>query len=112
MQTANDVIVHSVSTVKGMARRFVEDLKPDEYLHRATPKGNCTAWLLGHLALSNRRAAEMLGASDLPALPDGFAKRFSRDEGCPEAQDFGDASKLLPLFEQSCDQVIAAIKHA
>src|SRR5438552_485481 len=107
MQTANDAIAHTVSAAKLMGKRFCEDLQPHEMLHRSTPKANCAAWTLGHLILANRRAAETLGATDLPALPDGFAKRYSRDEGCPEADDFGDTSQLLPMFEQSCDAIIA-----
>jgi hypothetical protein len=112
MQTAADAIVHSITITKRMGRRFIEDLTPPEYLHRCVPNGNCTAWLLGHLAISNRRAATMLGATDLPALPDGFEKRFSRDESAPAATDFGDVSQLLPIFEQTCDLLIDTVQRA
>jgi uncharacterized damage-inducible protein DinB len=45
-------------------------------------------------------------------LPDGFEKQFSREQGCPEAQTFGDVSRLLPIFDQHRDRLIAAAKSA
>lgn len=111
MPTANDIIIASLTTAKMMARRFTEDLQPTEYLHRPTPKANCAAWLLGHLTLSNRRTAAMFNA-DLPALPEGFEKRFGRDESAPSATDFGDCGSLLTLLDQSFDALIVAVKRA
>ena len=111
MPTTNDLLVHSLTTARLMARRFTEDLQPSEYLHRPAPKANCAAWLLGHLTLSNRRTAARLNV-DLPALPDGFEQRFGRDENAPHANEFGECSNLLPMLEQSFDALIAAVKRA
>jgi hypothetical protein len=112
MPSANDMIAHSLTITKFMLKRFTEDLKADEYLHRPTEKANCTAWLVGHLALSDRTLLERLGARDLPELPEGFTKRFSRDAGCAEAKEFGDVSTLVPLFEKHRDMLIATLKRA
>ena len=79
--TTNDIIVHSLTVSHIVLQRYTSDLTPAEYLHRPTPKANCAAWLIGHLALSDRSVLERLGVKDLPELPDGFASRFSRDEG-------------------------------
>ena len=46
--------------------------------------------------MTDRYALKLLGAP-LPELPAGFDKKFSRDEGCPQAEDFGDVSKVVPL---------------
>ena len=112
MPTANDVIVHTLTRSKLMLKLYTQDLKPAEYLYRASEKANCVAWLLGHLALSDRTVLERLGSRDLPELPDGFAKRFSRDAGCPQADDFGDVSILWPLFEKHRDMLIATVQRA
>lgn len=112
MQSSSDAIAHAVATAKVMGRRFCEDLTADELLHRPVGKANCAAWTLGHLAIANRTAAGKLGATDLPPLPEGFEKRFSRDEGCPQANQFGDTGQLLTVFEQSCDALINAVKRA
>src|SRR5215212_5959492 len=102
MPTANDIIIASLTTARMMARRFTEDLQPNEYVHRPTPKANCAAWLLGHLTTSNRRVAAMFNA-DLPPLPEGFEQRFGRDDNAPAATEFGDCGSLLTLLEQSFD---------
>jgi uncharacterized damage-inducible protein DinB len=112
--TANEVIAHSLRSSKGLLHRYTEDLKPEEYLHRTTAKANCVAWLIGHLTLTDRRVLERFGVPDdaLPKLPEGFTKRFSRDEGCPQAADFGDVSILLPLFDSHRDLLIRTIERA
>jgi len=112
MQSANETLAHSLTNSKFMLHRFTDDLKSEDFLHRPTPKANCTAWLVGHLALADRRMLTLLGAGDLPSLPAGFEKQFSRDEGCPQAQAFGDVSVLLPIFDQHRDRLIAAVKNA
>jgi uncharacterized damage-inducible protein DinB len=113
MPSATDILIHSLTASKEFILRFCGDLKPDEYLYRPTPKANCVAWLLGHLALTDRRILTIaFGVTDLPALPEGFEKQFSREEGCPQAEQFGDVAILLPLFAQTRDRLIARVLTA
>ena len=111
MNTPNDVTVLVLERSKALLERFSSDLSSAELLHRATEKGNCAAWLIGHLALADRRMLALIGAPQ-PELPAGFEKRFSRDEGCPQAADFGDVAGLLNIFGQHRDLLIAAVKRA
>jgi len=112
MPTPNDVIVHTLSTALMVLGRFCDDLKADEMHHRTTPKANCAAWTIGHLILSERSALKAFGVA-LPPLPDaGFEKRFSRDEGCPQASEFGDVGVLMPLFRAHREALIDAVKRA
>jgi hypothetical protein len=112
MQTVNDVVAQSLTQSAMLLNRYTADLTPQEYLHRPAPKANCVAWTIGHLILSDRGVLKRLGHADLPALPDGFEKRFSRDEGCTQATEFGDTSILLPLFNQHRQRLIDAVKRA
>ncbi len=111
MPTANDTIAYALTTGQKLLRRYVEDLTPQEYLHRPAPRANCVAWLIGHLTLSDRNLLKRLNAP-LPELPEGFEHRFSRDEGCPQAGEFGDVSRLIPLFDEHRDRLVAAVKAA
>src|SRR6185436_686630 len=106
MNTPNDAIAFALERSKMMVNRFAGDLTAQELHHRPTAKANCAAWLIGHLTLGDRRLLDLLGA-EKPALPEGYEKRFSREEGCPQAEDFGDVSGLLTLFNQHRDLVIA-----
>jgi len=111
MPTANDAIAHALAVSQLMLKRYVADLTTSEFLHRPTPKANCAAWIVGHLTLTDRNVLRRLDAS-LPELPEGFEHRFSREEGCPQAADFGDVSRLVPLFDEHHARVIAAVKSA
>jgi hypothetical protein len=111
MLTPSNVLIHGLTVSRDFVLRFCGDLTPAEFLHRPTPKSNCAAWLVGHLTLSDRRVtANVLGDAAVPLpLPDGFEKRFSRDEGSPEADAFGDVSGLLPLFAAGRDRMIERV---
>lgn len=112
MQTASDIIVKSLASSQAVLQRFTGDLKPEEFLHRPADKANCAAWTIGHLVLSERSCLTTFGVSDLPSLPEGFDKTFSRDEGCPQAGTFGDVSVLMPLFDQHRARLIDTVKAA
>jgi hypothetical protein len=112
MPTANHILAHNLTVSHKMLQRYTADLTASEYLHRPTPKANCTAWLIGHLTLTDRKALAMLGVTELPPVPDGFDKRFSREEGCPEADQFGDVMTLVPFFGEHRTRLIEAAKSA
>lgn len=111
MPTANDAIAHVLKVSQTLLQRYVADLNPQEYLHRPTGNANCAAWIIGHLTVSERNGLKRLGAP-LPELPDGFQHRFSREDGCPQADEFGDVTKLMPLFDEHRNRLIAAVKSA
>ena len=111
MPTANDTIAHALTVAHTLLKRYVADLGPQEYLHRPSPTANCAAWIVGHLTVSERSGLTRLGAP-LPELPEGFEHRFSREEGCPQAEDFGDVTKLMPLFDEHRNRLIAAVRSA
>ena len=111
MPAANDVIAGALSTSQMMLKRFLADLGPQEYLHRPTPKANCAAWIVGHLTLIDRLGLKRLDAP-APELPAGFDRHFSREEGCPQAGEFGDVSRLIPLFDEHRGRLIAAVRAA
>jgi hypothetical protein len=111
MKTPNDVIVFSLEASKGMLDALTADLKGSDWTHRVTPQCNCAAWLVGHLILTERRALQMIGYSDLQPLPDGFEVRFGRDNNAPAGSDFGDPTILIPLFDKHRGLLIEAVKH-
>ena len=109
--TINDIIVHSLTVSHMVMNRYTADLTPAEYLHRPAPKANCAAWVIGHLTLSERNALRALGAP-LPELPAGYEHRFSLAEGCPTADEFGDVTVLMPLFNEHRTRLMYAVKRA
>jgi hypothetical protein len=112
MQTAGQTIAYALRASRQQLDMFTADLKGSDWLHRPSPKANCAAWIVGHLILADRRPMGLLGASDLPTLPEGFEKRFARDETAPGAADFGDTSILVPLFDRQRERFIDAVTRA
>lgn len=112
MSALNDALVNTLTVSQKLLNRYCEDLKPEEYLQRACAGGNTTAWILGHLILTERNALGRVGVTELPELPEGFEKRFGRDEGAAKASEFGDVSVLLPLFNRQRQLLIDAVKAA
>jgi hypothetical protein len=110
MLSPTDVLVHTLSGSQKLLNRYCEDLTPADYLHRPCGGSNCVAWLIGHLVISERSALGRVGMTDLPPLPEGFEKRFARDPEAPKAQEFGDVSILLPLFNQHRQLLIDTVK--
>ena len=108
MPTANETIAYTLMASHVLFKRFLDDLSPSEFLHRPTAGANCAAWIVGHLALSDRSVLKRIGAP-LPQLPEGFEKRFSRDEGCPQAEEFGDVSEVVAVFDEHRHRLIGAV---
>ena len=111
MSMVNDLLVLGIMNTQALLKRYLADFSPQEYVHRPAPNANCAAWTVGHLAMSDRHILKLFGAP-LPEIPAGFDKRFSRDEGCPQAEDFGDVSAVVPVFDQHCERLAAVAKSA
>jgi len=108
--TPADVIVTALTAARKLLHRFVDDLKPHEFEHQSCDGANCAAWILGHLALTDRRILGWLGATALPPLPDGFEARFKPTRVKAEAQSgFGDPAELIALFDAHRDALLALV---
>ncbi len=106
--TPVDVIAFALRQSRTMIHRFVDDLKPGEFEHQPCDGANCAAWVLGHLALTDRRQLGWLGATDLPTLPVGFEERFvTTREKAVNQSGFGDPAELLRLFDTHRDALLA-----
>lgn len=108
--TPVDVIVTALTMAKRLVHRYADDLKPEEFDHQPCEGANCAAWIIGHLALTDRRQLGWLGATDLPALPTGFEERFQATRAKAGTQSgFGDPKELLALFDTHRDKLITVL---
>jgi uncharacterized damage-inducible protein DinB len=98
-----------------MARKMVQlmcaDLTEDEFRHQPVPGANSAAWIVGHLAVTVRRTAERVGATDLPMLTEEFVGKFSVTKQPAGAQsDLGRKEELLALLDVSVEKLMEALK--
>ena len=110
MNQASDALALSIELATLLFLNMTEDLKGDDWTYRPCDNANCAAWTIGHLVLTSRSMMKRCGVSDFPPLPDGFEKRFARDEAAPKACDFGDTSILRPLFKQHHERFAAVAR--
>jgi hypothetical protein len=110
--TGNEAIVQNLTASGALLERLTADLTPQDYLHRPCAEGNCAAWITGHLILTERGALGRMGVTDLPPLPEGFDKRFARDNTAARAADFGDVTQLMPMFKHLRAVLVEAVNCA
>lgn len=109
--TPSEAIDYAMRASKIMVHRFVDDLKSSDFEFQPAPGANCVAWILGHLALTDRRSLAWLGVSDLPELPSGFDEMFPKTGQKAGVQSgFGDPKAIVAAFDAHRDRLIAALK--
>src|SRR6266540_3231314 len=98
--TANDAIAASYRMAKLLIHRMTDDLSAAEFDHQPVPGANSAAWIIGHLAVTFRRLAARLGASDLPAISDDLTAKLAATKKPAEVQSgLGDSAELMKLFD-------------
>jgi uncharacterized damage-inducible protein DinB len=112
-KTPTEAIGYSLTTSKKMVHRFVDDLKPEQFEYQPCSGANCVAWILGHLALTDRRSLTWLGVTDLPPLPPGFEERFKTTRTTAgDQKGYGEPVELVRVFDEHRDRLIAAVPKA
>lgn len=62
-----------------VAQSYLQDLTDEQLLIRPHEKANHIAWQLGHLIASEHNLNNMVCPDSMPALPEGFAERHSKE---------------------------------
>lgn len=109
--TATDTHAAGYRMGRLLVHHLTDDLTEAEFYHQPVPGANCAAWIVGHLAVTARRTAERLGATDLPVLTEGFVERFSVTKRPAGGQsELGTKAELLALFDTCVEKLIGAVR--
>jgi hypothetical protein len=108
--TPTDLAAGGYRMAKLLIQRMTADLAPDEFRHQPVPGANSAAWVIGHLAVTLRRTAERLGATDLPPAPANAALFATTKQPAGAQADLGDPAELVRLFDACADRVIEAVE--
>lgn len=63
----------------GMLQTTLADFSDSDMLARPCPGANHAAWQVGHLICSETGLVNDASCGSMPALPDGFRERFTKD---------------------------------
>jgi DinB family protein len=76
---AKDAARSTMNTADFFVESYLSDITPQEMFVRPAPGANHLAWQLGHLISAETRLVEAAAPGSMPALPDGFAERHTKD---------------------------------
>jgi len=62
-----------------VAQGYVQDLTDEDLMRRPVENANHIAWQLGHLVTAEHDLNNMVCPDSMPALPDGFAEKHSKE---------------------------------
>jgi uncharacterized damage-inducible protein DinB len=108
--TSHELLAGGYRMGRQVIHAFCDDLTEGEFHHQPLAGANSAAWIVGHLAVTVRRTAERLGATDLPLLTEEFVARYSVTKKSAENQaELGTKEELLALLDASVNKLIEAL---
>ena len=94
----NDGVRQQFAVADFFIESYLSDITPAEMLVRPAPGANHVAWQLGHLISAETRFVEAAKPGSMPALPEGFAERHSKDTAASDnPKDFLSKDEYLKL---------------
>ncbi|MFV0443707.1 MAG: DinB family protein [Planctomycetaceae bacterium] len=102
--------LEAINTGEFIVQGYLGDLTDADLLHRPCPGANHINWQLGHLMLSEQRMMEMAKPGSMPALPDGFEKRYGKETASSDnASEFDTKETLLQLHAKQRAATLALL---
>lgn len=100
----------NIEHVHSITKMLLSDLSDADLLARPTPGANHIAWQLGHLISSEHQMGGALPGAKMPALPEGFAARHSKETANSDAAtDFCTKDEYLKVWDEQRKAILAAI---
>jgi hypothetical protein len=109
--TPTELLAGGYRMGRQMIHRMCDDLTDDEFRHQPVPGANSAAWIVGHLAVTIRRTAERLGATDLPVLTEEFIGRYSvTKKPAADQSDLDAKAELLGMLDDCIEKLMGALQ--
>lgn len=89
---------------------YLSDLTDTEAMQRPHPGCNHINWQVGHVIASENMMGNAVVPGGLPALPEGFAEKYSKETATSDnASDFIPFSELQKIAKTQSDAVVAML---
>ena len=101
----------SIDMGRMISTAYLENLTDNEMMHRPHADCNHIKWQLGHLIVSEHEMMEGVATRKMPALPDGFAQRYTREAAASDdVAAFDSREELLRVFEEQRAGTLSALE--
>ena len=89
---------------------YLQDLTDDQLMIRPHEKANHIAWQLGHLIASEHSLNNMVCPGSMPALPEGFAEKHSKEAASSDDKGaFCTKDEYMKAMEEQCAATLALL---
>lgn len=89
---------------------YIGDLSDADLLRRPCEGANHIAWQLGHLIAAENQLNNALRPDSMPALPEGFAEKHSKETATSDnADDFCTKAEYEALMKEQRDGTLALL---
>ena len=103
-----EALITNLKTSAMVCGSYLDDLTDEEAMQRPHPDCNHINWQIGHLIASEYGMASACG--ELPALPEGFADKYSKEAAASDnASDFVPKSELMKIAAAQHEAVVNLI---
>ena len=101
----------AIDTANMISTSYLGDLTDQEMMHRPATGCNHIKWQVGHLIASENSMINQCIPGALPALPEGFAEKYSKETaGSDDAAAFDSKEDLMKLYKQQRAGTLAALE--
>lgn len=105
-------IKQALATADMITTSYLQDLSDKEMMHRPAPGCNHIKWQLGHLIASETQMINACYPDSMPALPEGFADRYSKETSkSDDASAFDSKEVLMELYQQQRQGTLAKLEQ-
>ena len=96
---ANEAIQAGIDCADMVCGAYLDDLTNEEAMRRPHAACNHINWQVGHLIASDYMMCNGCISGCVPALPEGFAEKYSKETAASDnADDFVPKDKLMELY--------------
>ena len=107
---AADALKMSIDMGRFVGMAYLDDLTDQELMLRPHPDCNTINWQVGHLVAAEHQMMEMIAPGSMPALPEGFAEKYSKDTAkSDDASQFASKQELVDTFEAQRAATLATL---
>lgn len=107
---ARDAIKNAINTGHMICSSYLQDLSDADLLVRPVEGANHIAWQLGHLISSENHMIELVCPGSMPALPDGFAEKYTSETSKLDDGPFENKADYLQLCEEQRSGTFSALE--
>ena len=105
-----ETIKNTIQTADMVCNAYLDDLTDADLMKRPHPKCNHLNWQVGHLIASDNMMANGCFPGTLPALPEGFEEKYSKETtGNDDASAFHTKAELMEIFKKQRELVVSKL---